>query len=616
MSAEGAGGSPGPWTGDGRCLIAWGSGTGPTFAADPEGKPIKEKLLGTCEVWRAIDSESGGPAVCIGETDAEAFLDEHIANGSRATYWVMEKAAGGGLRQVGPTIDVEMPGRPGASADVTPPTPPDDLRARRTSKGNLISWLPSCDDESGVLAYLIYSANEHQPDAVLWVDEENDRIQKTDAHRLEWTDETTDANKPYIMRAIDRALNLSDPTGKAIPTPGKVREPVEPVVPVGFEAWNLAQNPRFHYNISDGWMPDWDFTDQHSGIYTNPHRAVKAYPSVYPPAPADAIVTIRWPYYGQWNFWTVPVPLPDNFGTSFWALATWFANNRNAYLKYAFDCTPMVKCYDSDGLLIGSVPLDNIGGFAGDEGYAPTEFSEIAVHGTLAEGTAQVALGFGAIYGTNSNNDEFDFMSTTKFALMNDPEVDPVTLDPLEWSSQQVAVERVDSVPGTDLPEGTSEALFLPHSTGGSAGESEYAPLPTSPWRDDGPLLSGDWMMLEFDAYIYGVSAGQCSLFVALQIREAGGGWQEGIVAIENAPAPLGEFTHFKKPVRLGPDCVSAGECSVYIGPSELVPGGADNADTYFCNVTLGAGPFYADGDTSGWEWAGAAHNSPSRTAT
>jgi acetyltransferase-like isoleucine patch superfamily enzyme len=232
MSAEGAGGSPGPWTGDGCCLITWGSGTGPTFAADPEGKPIKEKLLGTCEIWRAIDPESGGPAVCIGETDAEAFLDEHIANGSRATYWVMEKAAGGGLRQVGPTIDVEMPGRAGASADVTPPTPPDDLRAVHTSKGNRISWLPSSDDESGVLAYFIYSANEQQPDAVLWVDEENDRVRKTDAHRLEWTDETTDANKPYIIRAIDRALNLSDPTGKAIPTPGKSREPVEPVVPV------------------------------------------------------------------------------------------------------------------------------------------------------------------------------------------------------------------------------------------------------------------------------------------------------------------------------------------------------------------------------------------------
>ncbi len=186
---------------------------------------------------RAIDPESGNPAVCIGETEAEAFLDEDIRNGSCASYWVMERAADGGLRQIGPTIDVEMPKQHGASADVTPPSPPDELRAALTSAGNLLSWLPSSDDESGVLAYLIYTANGLQPDAVLWVDDENDRIQKTDAHRLEWTDEVTDANKPYIMRAIDQALNLSEPTGREVPTPGKIREPVEPVTPEGTLGW-------------------------------------------------------------------------------------------------------------------------------------------------------------------------------------------------------------------------------------------------------------------------------------------------------------------------------------------------------------------------------------------
>ncbi len=218
-------------TGDGRVLIAWDMGCGPTWAYDPEGLPIKEKYLGPCQVWRSTD---GGAGVCIGATSAEAFLDVQIANRRCAMYWVMEVMESGGLRQVGPRIDVELPQATGVG-DVTPPSQPNELRARRTADGNMLSWLPSCDVESGVLAYLLYSANETQPDAVLWAprmvlvdgvlefdDEYAGEIEEvaptaTDGGRFQWLDRTTNAKKPYIMRAIDGCLNLSAPTGRVDP---------------------------------------------------------------------------------------------------------------------------------------------------------------------------------------------------------------------------------------------------------------------------------------------------------------------------------------------------------------------------------------------------------------
>ena len=277
------------YTGDGKVLIAWDMGCGPTWAYDPLGKPIKEKFLGTCEVWRSAD---GGAAVSLGETSAEAFLDDQIDNCKAVTYWIMENVRGGGQRQIGPVIDVAVP-PPRLEPDTTPPSPPNELRCRRKAGGNELSWLASVDDESGVLAYFVYSANDHQPDAVLWVNEEDplgrpaygegedpteeeaalgetDPVWERDENgdpiidewgnrkarehaRITWLDRTTDGKKPYILGAIDNALNLSDPTGRVdpdsgLPEPsvwpagtvpasyvGKVKErwPVEPVTPEG-----------------------------------------------------------------------------------------------------------------------------------------------------------------------------------------------------------------------------------------------------------------------------------------------------------------------------------------------------------------------------------------------
>jgi hypothetical protein len=262
------------YTGDGKALIAWDGGCGPTWARDPFDRPIKAKFLGTCEVFRSVDDK---PAVSIGETEAEAFFDEQVENFSCVSYWVMEHVAGGGLRQIGPTIDMQLPS-PDTYEDKTPPSPVNELRARRKGKGNELSWLPACDDESGVLAYLVYCSNEDQPDAVIWVDDpldrpaygtstdpteeeyalgESDPIWERDENgdviidqwgnrkakqhaRMKWLDRTPDGKKPYIMRVLDNCLNVSEPTGKVDPwtgeppaTPGKEREPVEPVVPEG-----------------------------------------------------------------------------------------------------------------------------------------------------------------------------------------------------------------------------------------------------------------------------------------------------------------------------------------------------------------------------------------------
>ena len=256
------------WTGNGKVLIAWDMGCGPTWAYDPLGKPIKEKYLGSCEVWRSAD---GGVAASIGETWAEAFLDDQVENGSVVTYWIMEKMKTGGIRQVGPSIDVELP-QARLYDDDTPPSPPNELKARRKAGGNELSWLASCDDESGVLAYFVYSANEHQPDAVLWLEDplgrtpygEDDGTEDyaplgevpftaISQARYKWLDRDPNRKKAYTLAAIDGELNLSDQTGRVDPWTGqpppsvwpagtvpesyvgtvKERYPVEPVVPSG-----------------------------------------------------------------------------------------------------------------------------------------------------------------------------------------------------------------------------------------------------------------------------------------------------------------------------------------------------------------------------------------------
>ena len=225
----------------GKVLLSWDTGQGPTWAVDPEGKEIKAKFLGTCEVWRCANAvDSGGPAVKLGETEAEAFYDVTAPNGATLTYWVMEQTAAGS-RQVGPTVDVLMPQNgsndPQVLADKVPPSVPDDLAATVTADGNLLEWLPSQDAESGLLAYFVYDSNQDQPDSVVWAsDEEGQRV-------ASFLDRTPDANKGYCVGAIDVALNLSDLAGPVLPV----------AEPAGVGLRNLFVNPRFHVNATDGW---------------------------------------------------------------------------------------------------------------------------------------------------------------------------------------------------------------------------------------------------------------------------------------------------------------------------------------------------------------------------
>jgi hypothetical protein len=224
------------WTASGKCLIAWDMGQGPTWGYDPLGDPIKGKFLGECEVWRAQDPENTGQAaVCIGETKAEAFLDTSVSDGAVYYYWVMERMASGGLRQVGPLFDVEMPLAWDHGADDSPPTDVDDLVCRAGGAGNLLSWLPSVDTESGLLAYFIYDSNQDQPDSVVWA---NDDVQEGSQRRDEFLDRSDDGAKGYVVRAIDCMLNLSEGVG--------------PVVPTALRR-NLVVNPELAVNITDGW---------------------------------------------------------------------------------------------------------------------------------------------------------------------------------------------------------------------------------------------------------------------------------------------------------------------------------------------------------------------------
>ena len=198
----------------GKVLLSWDSGLGPTWDVDPYGAEIKAKFLGTCEVWRCANAVgSGGPAVKLGETEAEAFYDVTAPNGATLTYWVMEQTAVGS-RQVGPTVDVLMPQNgsddPAVLTDATPPSAPQDLTAKASKDGNLLAWLPSQDAESGLLAYFVYDSNQDQPDSVVWA---------ADGQKVaSFLDRSPNADKGYCVGAVDVALNLSELCGPVVPT--------------------------------------------------------------------------------------------------------------------------------------------------------------------------------------------------------------------------------------------------------------------------------------------------------------------------------------------------------------------------------------------------------------
>lgn len=222
------------WTAPGKCLIAWDMGQGPTFDTD-----AKSKALGECEVWRAQDPENlGGAAVCIGETKAEAFLDTNAQDGACYYYWVMERMSSGGLRQIGPVLDVEMPYSWEYPYD-TAPTGPDDVTATGTSSGIRLDWKAAADGDdedkparTGVVAYFVYDSNQDAPDSVIWVDE--DRIGDGFTDYLPQGTE-----KSYQVRALNRNLNLSEPSEIVTAKSGGRR--------------NLVVNPELAVNISDGW---------------------------------------------------------------------------------------------------------------------------------------------------------------------------------------------------------------------------------------------------------------------------------------------------------------------------------------------------------------------------
>lgn len=195
------------WTGPGRVLIAWDMGQGPTWDAEAECK-----TLGECEVWRSVDPiETGSAAVPIGDTAAEGFLDTDVADGGVYYYWVMNELEGGGLHQIGPTMDVTVPSSWPADRDVCAPSDVDDLEATGVSTGIELTWKAASDGESGLLAYFVYDSNQDQPDSIVWADE---TVQDGSGQVASFIDLLpTGTTKSYIVCVIDNALNLSDGAG-------------------------------------------------------------------------------------------------------------------------------------------------------------------------------------------------------------------------------------------------------------------------------------------------------------------------------------------------------------------------------------------------------------------
>ena len=193
------------WTAPGRCLFAWDSGQGPTFAREG-GEFVKRKAFSSFDVYRTADP-ADMTGKLIGTTRAEAFFDEDAPEGAAVWYRAVGHVRGGGTQPVGAREMVIVPRLQVAGADTTPPSPPDHLKVRLRSAGNLLQWSAASDAESGLLAYLVYDSNQSQPDSVVWANED---VRKGSRVVRSFLDRTPDEKKRYWLRAIDCALNLSD----------------------------------------------------------------------------------------------------------------------------------------------------------------------------------------------------------------------------------------------------------------------------------------------------------------------------------------------------------------------------------------------------------------------
>ena len=198
------------WVAPGRVLIAWDGGRGPHFARSG-GAYIKRKAFASFDVYRTTD-DGDMVGILIGTTCAEAFLDVDAPDGCMVWYRIMGRTKAGTTKQVGPRVPVIVPSRTIASWDTTPPSPPRHLKAHPRTGGNLLQWAASSDAESGLLAYFVYTSNQPQPDSVVWA---NDEVQAGSHAVRQFLDRTTEPTKQYQLRAIDSALNLSEPSNLA-----------------------------------------------------------------------------------------------------------------------------------------------------------------------------------------------------------------------------------------------------------------------------------------------------------------------------------------------------------------------------------------------------------------
>lgn len=101
------------------------------------------------------------------------------------------------------TVDCDaLEGGP-PSADDEPPPAPRNVRATAAASEVRLEW-DAADDPSGPVAYRVYRGGAH--------------VATTETPS--WTDRAAAASSRYVVRALDAAGNLSDPSPEARPAPG------------------------------------------------------------------------------------------------------------------------------------------------------------------------------------------------------------------------------------------------------------------------------------------------------------------------------------------------------------------------------------------------------------
>ena len=263
-------------------FISWGDGVAPLISAS--GVPYCDHYL----VSRGLMGD-GSDGVVIGRTRAEVFLDENVAPSRVYHYrvYAVGTLAATESKDVA-HFTVTTKARP--PRDLCAPTTPLGLRATRDAQALEWTWCPSQKTPSSrLLGYFVEDSDASQARGFIF--EQHGATQK-------WREplESFDSWRLYRLRAIDKDLNISEPSRVAAGQGGEflqLRRCAIFVYQFFYEPRQLRgditldevdENGAFVWNICTRLAFTWRFI----------HGADEVDPMTYEDTPSNNVFTDGW----------------------------------------------------------------------------------------------------------------------------------------------------------------------------------------------------------------------------------------------------------------------------------------------------------------------------------